>query len=373
MDFGLDDDHRALQASLTRLLQRHAPLAQVQAVAAQDEPTDPVLIHALADQGLFALLVPTDCDGLGLGLLEAALAAEALGACAAPAPYLGPVLSGLALTLGGDAALKKRLLPAIATGSLLPGLAISEASSGARRNFGVTASGGRLTGTALAVVDFATANGFVVASRCGGLFWLESDASGLSCNRLTNIDRTRSLGELQCHDTPALALDNGDVGQTLRTVENAARVLVAADTLGAASTMLTRAVAYAQERRQFGREIGSFQAVKHLCAEMASELEAARALVWYAAHAQDTLPDQATLLACHAKAHLSEVGTFVARTATEVFGGIGITDALGLHLQFKRIGLNRQLFGAPERCRVDAARAQGLIGQRPPYPAQAQV
>ena len=135
----------------------------------------------------------------------------------------------------------------------------------------------------------------------------------------------------------------------------------AADTLGAAQTMLTQAVAYAKERVQFGRPVGSFQAVKHMCADMAAELEPCRAMMWYAAHAFDAIPSEARLTACHTKAHLSEVGTFVARTATEVHGGIGFTHELGLHFWFKRIGANRQLLGGPERIREQAALLQQLV------------
>ena len=139
------------------------------------------------------------------------------------------------------------------------------------------------------------------------------------------------------------------------------RVLLAADTLGAAQTMLDQAVAYSLTREQFNRPIGSFQAVKHMCAEMAAGLEPCQSLVWYAAHAVDSIPDEARVTACHAKAHVAEVGKFVAKTATEVHGGMGFTDLLGLHYWFKRIGLNRQLLGSPERLREEAARAQALI------------
>jgi alkylation response protein AidB-like acyl-CoA dehydrogenase len=102
--------------------------------------------------------------------------------------------------------------------------------------------------------------------------------------------------------------------------------------------MLDKAVAYAKERRQFDRVIGSFQAVKHMCAEMAAELEPCRSLVWYAAYAFDAAQADASLMAAHAKALTSEVGRFVARTSTEVHGGMGITDLLGLHFWFKRLG-----------------------------------
>jgi alkylation response protein AidB-like acyl-CoA dehydrogenase len=124
--------------------------------------------------------------------------------------------------------------------------------------------------------------------------------------------------------------------------------------------MIEQAVAYAQMREQFSRPIGSFQAVKHLCAEMAAELEPARSLVWYAAYALGEGLEDASAAAAHAKAHLGEVGRFVARTATEVHGGMGFTDRLGLHYWFKRLGLDRQLLGGPERVRALAASLQGF-------------
>ncbi|MDE0759170.1 MAG: acyl-CoA dehydrogenase family protein, partial [Pseudomonadales bacterium] len=138
------------------------------------------------------------------------------------------------------------------------------------------------------------------------------------------------------------------------------RVIQAADTLGAAQCMLDQAVAYANQREQFNRVIASFQAVKHMCAEMAANLEPCRSMIWYAGHALQTVPEEAPLIACHAKAHLAEVGRFVAKTATEVHGGMGFTDLVGLHYWFKRIGCNRQLLGSPERLREDAARIQSL-------------
>ena len=106
--------------------------------------------------------------------------------------------------------------------------------------------------------------------------------------------------------------------------------------------------------------VGSFQAVKHMCAEMASQLEPSRAFVWYAGHAFDEVTADAAATACHAKAHLAEVGQFVAKTSTEVHGGMGFTDLLGLHYWFKRIGFNRQLLGSPEAVRHEAAGLQGL-------------
>jgi alkylation response protein AidB-like acyl-CoA dehydrogenase len=140
---------------------------------------------------------------------------------------------------------------------------------------------------------------------------------------------------------------------------DAGRVILAADILGASGRALDLAVAYSLQRKQFERVIGSFQAVKHLCAEMAAELEPARSLVWYAGHAFDAIPEEASLMACHAKAHLSEIGPFIVRTSTEVHGGIGFTDEQNLHYWFKRVGLARQLLGSPELLREEAARLQG--------------
>ena len=156
-------------------------------------------------------------------------------------------------------------------------------------------------------------------------------------------------------------MPGSDDPEVCARVLDAGRIVLAADILGAAQTMLNKAVEYAKTRVQFGRVIGSFQAVKHLCAEMAAELEPCRSMVWYAAHAFDHLPDESRLVACHTKAHLSEVGTFVARTSTEVHGGIGFTDELGLHLWFKRIGASRQLLGNPAQLREEAAALQGFV------------
>ena len=140
------------------------------------------------------------------------------------------------------------------------------------------------------------------------------------------------------------------------------RVILSADSLGASQAMLDKAVAYAMEREQFNRVIASFQAVKHMCAEMAAEIEPARSLVLVCGGMHSTkFRTKKHLTACHTKAHLAEVATFIGRTATIVHGGMGFTDLLGLHYWFKRIGFNRQYLGGPEFVREEAARTQGLV------------
>ncbi|MYE84379.1 MAG: acyl-CoA dehydrogenase, partial [Gammaproteobacteria bacterium] len=231
---------------------------------------------------------------------------------------------------------------------------------GSRESGGVTANSGRLSGKAMFVLDGAEADMLLIADDTGALHI--TPAADTEVQRLPTIDRTRSTSEVRLEATPADVLPGStESGAPLLAAIDAGRAMLAADTLGAAQSMLDQAVAYAKERRQFNRVIGSFQAVKHLCAEMASALEPCRSLVWYAAHAARAIPDESRLMACHAKAHLAEVGRFVARTATEVHGGMGFTDLLGLHYWFKRIGLDRQLLGAPEIVREEAAKVQGWV------------
>ena len=203
------------------------------------------------------------------------------------------------------------------------------------------------------------ADRYLVATSDKAIYLVQADANGVTRNNLTTVDKTRSTCELLLDNAQAKKVSEAP-GVFERALD-AGRLMQAADTLGAAQAMLDKAVDYSLQREQFNRVIGSFQAVKHLCADMAANLEPCRSLVWYAGHAMDDVPEEASLLACHAKAHLAEVGQAVAKTATEVHGGMGFTDLLGLHYWFKRIGANRQLLGSPELVREQAARVQGLI------------
>jgi alkylation response protein AidB-like acyl-CoA dehydrogenase len=361
MDFALSSEQRMMQDSLAGALGRVCDLPRVRTFAETGEGVARDVWRALTDLGVPGLLIPEEHGGLGLGLLDAALAAEALGAHAAPAPFLGSaVLAPLALLGSGSAAQQAAWLPKLAAGECVAGIAIGEVVSGARDGADVAVADGRLSGHALFAIDAAQADVFVVADRDGGLHLVGAGAPGLTVEALTTIDLTRRFGVLRLADVAAEPLATGGAAATLTRMRDAAWTMLAADMLGAAEAMIAKAVGYAKERQQFGRLIGSFQAVKHLCAEMAAELEPCRSLVWYAAYAGDALPAEFSLNAAHAKAHLSEVSRFVARTATEVHGGIGFTDLLGLHYWFKRVGLDRQLLGGPELVREVAARMQGL-------------
>jgi alkylation response protein AidB-like acyl-CoA dehydrogenase len=358
MDFALTQDQRLMQESLVRTLADASSLDRVRRFASDLTDKGADVWQALADFGLAGICVPEEHGGLGLGLLDAALASEALGAAVAPVPFMGVVLAPIALMRGGTAEQQAAWLPKLASGEVMAAAVISEAVAGARDGAGIKASGGRLTGKGLFVPGGMAAGLLIVADTEGGLHMVRGDAAGLSRALMKGIDETRRLAELDFDGVAAERLDGGP--ELLTDLRDAGWVLVAADSLGAAQVMIDKAVAYAKERRQFDRVIGSFQAVKHMCAEMAAELEPCRSLVWYAAYAFDHSPQEAPLMAAHAKALTSEVGRFVARTSTEVHGGMGITDLLGLHFWFKRLGLNRQLLGGPERVRELAARMQGL-------------
>jgi alkylation response protein AidB-like acyl-CoA dehydrogenase len=359
MDFSLTQDQRMLQEQLSRTLADAAALGQVRRYAEDPNEAGDAIWSAIVDFGLPGLLVSEQHGGLGLKMLDAALAAEAFGRAVAPGPLLGAMLAPLALEMGGTGAQKDYWLPRLATGEARAAIAISEAVAGPRDGAGLSKTQGKLSGKVLFVPDGLTADLIVVADQDNQLHLVRGGALGLTAEIMTGIELTRRMAALTFKDVTAEPLLGGI--EVLNRLRDAAWILLAADTLGACDVMIEKAVAYAKERKQFGRVIGSFQAVKHLCAEMAAEVEPCRSLVWYAAYAFDDVREDSALTAAHAKAHLSEVGRFVARTSTEVHGGMGITDLLGLHYWFKRVGLNRQLFGGPERVRRYAAQIQGLV------------
>jgi alkylation response protein AidB-like acyl-CoA dehydrogenase len=310
----------------------------------------------LAELGVSALLIPEAQGGIGLNPLDAAIVAQSLGAHITPSPFLGTaVMAPTALMASGGQ--YDDLLTEIAAGTHRVGIAFSEAIK--RRNDAqVEARDGALFGKSLFAFD-ADADSYLVADQKQHLYLVAADDPGLTRTHLTTVDKTRRTVELT-YDNAAAQSVSTDV-RVFESVLDIGRVAIAADTMGAAQNMLDQAVEYAKQREQFNRPIGSFQAVKHMCAEMAAQLEPCRSMVWFAGHALAELPDEARVTACHTKAHLAEVAQFVAKTATEVHGGMGFTDLVGLHYWFKRCGANRQWLGAPEFVRQEAAVLQGLV------------
>jgi alkylation response protein AidB-like acyl-CoA dehydrogenase len=360
MEFGLSEEQEMLQSSVGGYLEANGSIERVRKFIESGESCTEDLWAGLCEMGVPGLIIPEEYGGLGMPLLDAALVAETMGYYVTPAPFVSTVIMApLAIALAGTDEQKSRLLPSLADGSVIAGTAVSEAV-GARMDAGVTFEGTTLNGKAMFVLDFE-ADMYVVADKNRALYIVKADADGLERRRLTTVDKSRLTGELVFNNVSVEALSEDSNGDACARIIEAGRIILAADTLGAAQNMLNQAVAYSKVREQFGRVIGSFQAVKHLCAEMAAHLEPCRPMVWYAAHAFDASPEESPLLACHTKAHLAEVGKFVGKYSTEVHGGVGFTDELGLHFWFKRNGVNRQLLGSPVQVREEAARLQQFV------------
>ena len=230
---------------------------------------------------------------------------------------------------------------------------------GKRSNAGLELKGSKVSGTSIFGIDGELNPRIIITVAGDDLILVDTKNPGVTISEIPTIDSTRPVVEIIFESVDAEIIPGGK--KAIQKTIDVGRVLLAADIFGASSNMIDKAVEYSLERKQFNRTIGSFQAVKHMCAEMAADLEPCRSLLWYAAYAQDNISEEASLLSCHTKAHLSEVGQDIARVSTQVFGGMGFTDLLGIHYWFKRIGLSRQILGGPEKVRQEAAKIQGFL------------
>ena len=344
MEFALSEEQRLFADSLRDLLADRVTIDALRRHAETGTGFDPALWDSLVELGLPGLLVPERFGGAGLGVLDAALAAEVIGGAAAFAPFAGSiVMATLALVHGASEDLQEAWLPRIAAGEV-------------RFGVGKIRNGGQVS----AAIDAGTATHLLAYLPDGNAAIVAAKDASIQMHR--SIDRTRPATDFTFDRARAVVMDAANAPlATMQRVLDAGRVVLAADTLGAAQHMFDQALGFVKQRTQFGRIIGSFQAVKHQFADMVTMLEPCRAMVWYAAYAQDALPDEARLTALQTKAHLGDVGRDVARMATEAHGGMGFTDLLGLHYWFKRISYNRQMLGGPEHCREEAARLQGWV------------
>ena len=361
MYFGLSEEQQSLEDNIKKYLEDNASLDTIKEVASGNTAKSADIHKGLLELGISGLMVPEQYGGLELDMLFASVVSGALGSGTAPVPYAGAyVMAPIALTLAGTDTQKENWLPKIAGGEAVVGIGLSE-YVGAREDAAIMASGKAISGRCLFVIDAKEADAYILANKAGELYLVDAKAQGISVTDLVTVDKTRPSIELNLDNVEAELLPGSENNQDIiNKVLDAGRLMLAADSIGASQVMLDKAVAYSLERKQFGRVIGSFQAVKHMCAEMAAELEPCHSMIWHASHCYDHDPSQARLMACHTKAHVSEVGKQISKTATEVHGGMGFTDELGLHYWFKRIGLNRQLLGSPELVREEAARIQNF-------------
>jgi alkylation response protein AidB-like acyl-CoA dehydrogenase len=376
IDFGLSDDQEALQRSAREFLARECPPALVRETAKGDDGLPRALYATMAELGWMGLMVPEKHGGLGLGVLDLALVLEELGRVAAPGPFLATQLVIAALLHAGSGAQRTRWLPRFASGSAFGTLAHLEESDrhepeGIQARAKTTRDGYRLSGTKLFVPEAQSADVFLVAARTKAgsgpagvtLFLVERETKGVRVKPQQHVDLTRRFGELVLQDAlvpkDALVGADGRGWPVLARVLDLAAIGIAADSLGGAQRAMQMALEYSQVREQFGRKIGSFQALKHIAAEMVADIEPARSLVWYAAYAYDRRPREAARAAAMAKASLSEVYSRTARRSVEMHGGIGFTWEFDLQLWFKRAHTNEVSFGDPAFHRERVATLDG--------------
>jgi len=356
MHFGLTEEQQLLQETVRGFVEGECPPTRLRELFDEGKGHDPALWKGVSEMGLAGLMVPEELGGAGLDLLELALVMEEVGGGALPGPIFSHALACLAIQLGGDDAQRRRWLPALASGDRIATLALCEEGDvWDPEGYGVSLEGGGLRGTKRHVPHAAIADLLVVATAGGGFAVLERDASGVTIEDETGIDHSRPIAKLSLDAAPAEALSNANLAVVSR-VRDAALVLLAADAFGAAWNLTRQTVEYAKSRQQFGSPIAQFQSVKHQLADMATTIEPARGLFWYAAHAWDREEPGAARDCAIAKAHITDEACNIARAAVELHGGLGFTWECDVQLWFKRAMFDRTFCGTPahHRARIGA-------------------
>ncbi|WP_079187476.1 acyl-CoA dehydrogenase family protein [Streptomyces sp. CB02414] len=352
----LTEEQEELRSAVRSLLTRHEGTAAWAPLAEQ--------------VGVAGLAVPEEYGGAGGGARDVHVVMEGLGRALSPLPLLGSaVLTSGALLASGDKEACGRLLPPLAEGRAVGALAWAEAGSwdpAAVRAEAVPGPGGawRITGTKELVLDWPHLDVLLVAARTAAgvsLFEVAVDAAGARREPLVTMDTTRGLARwvLSGAEGRLLGVD-GDAERALAHVRDLACTALAAEQVGAAERCLGTTVAYARDRVQFGRPIGSFQAVKHRLADAYVLVESARSAALGAAFAADRDPAALPRAAAVAKSVCSEAFSAVAGETIQLHGGIGITWEHDAHRFFKRAHGAGELFGAPARHRARLAAGLGL-------------
>jgi alkylation response protein AidB-like acyl-CoA dehydrogenase len=351
-------------------LRKYSTEADVRTQIDSDLGFDPQAWETAAAQiGMQALAIPEELGGAGYGFDELAVVLEESGRTLFTGPVLpSVVLAPSALMLSGDEQACERYLPAIADGSTIATLAVSEASA-MWNEADITVSaepmgdGWSLTGTKKYVLGGAEAGLVLVAARTEqgvSLFAVQSPATGLVVEQLPVMDLTRRLASLTFDNCPAVLIgSDGEAWPTLEKVFDRAIVALACEQVGAAAAVLDSIVEYLKVRQQFGRPIGSFQAIKHRCADMLVELESARSAAAYASAAVTARADDVSIAASIAKVYCSQAFYHITAESIQMHGGIGFTWEHPAHLYFKRAKAAEVLFGSPAAHRE---RIAGLIG-----------
>jgi alkylation response protein AidB-like acyl-CoA dehydrogenase len=369
MTFSPTMEQEMLRESVRGFLDAKLPIGRVREIMETETGFDEGFWHEAAQQGFQAMAIPEEYGGAGFSLFELGIVMEELGRALTPAPFLSSIVLGATAVLtAGSEQQRTELLSSIAAGERRVALAVGEAGSPEIR-LAVVAEGGDvvLTGTKSYVVDGHTADTLLVAGRGDdgvSLYIVPADSPGVSATRLETLDMTRKQATVEFDgvripQTARLGAA-GSGAATLETVMNVAVTMLAFEQVGGAARCLEMSVEYAKERVQFGRAIGSFQAIKHKCADMLVELENARSAAYYAGWAADHDPGDFPVAAALAKASCSDAYFHAAAETIQIHGGIGFTWEHDAHLYFKRAKTDALLFGDAVQWRSTLADRVGL-------------
>ncbi|MEU8200474.1 acyl-CoA dehydrogenase family protein [Streptosporangium sp. NPDC049046] len=368
---GLAEEHEEFRDSVRSFVEQVSPESQVRRLMDTEPGYDPRVWRQMAEQlGLQGIAIPERFGGSGASFLELGVVLEETGRALLGGPFFATVvLAANALLLSGDERAQQDFLPGIAAGDTIASVAITESSgSWSPGDIALRASHEddvwRLSGTKSFVLDGHTADLLLVFARSDAglsLFAVFGEASRLTRTQLPTMDRTRRQAVLEFDRTPARLIgEEGGAGPVLERLLDLAAVGLAAEQVGGAQRCLEMSVEYAKVRTQFGRLIGSFQAIKHRCADMLTAVESARSAAHYAMYAAGEDLPELPVVAALAKSYCSEAYTMVAGENIHVHGGIGFTWEHPAHLYFKRAASSALLFGDPDHHRARYADGVGL-------------
>jgi alkylation response protein AidB-like acyl-CoA dehydrogenase len=371
MNFAFSEEQEELRKTVRAFLEAKSDETAVREQMETDNGFDAAVWNQMGEQmGLQGLAIPEEFGGSGYGFVELGVVLEEMGRALLCGPYFSTVvLAANTLLHSGDDAAKAKYLPGIASGETIATLAYTEPSgkwdeSGITMEAASSGGGWTLSGTKMYVLDGHTANVLIVAAKTGkgtSLFAVQGDAAGLTRTALSTMDQTRKQAKLEFANTPAeLIGTEGDGWNVLSRVLDLAAVALAAEQVGGAQKVLEMAVEYAKVRVQFGRPIGSFQAIKHKCADMLLEVESAKSAAYYGLWCASELNDELPSVASLAKAYCSEAYFHATAENIQIHGGIGFTWEHPAHLYFKRAKSSELLFGDPTYHREQLAQRIGI-------------
>ncbi len=366
MRLGYSEDQEELRRFVRQFLEEKSPESAVRELMDTERGYDEAVWRQMAEQmGLQGIAIEERHGGGGFTFRELVLVLEEMGRALLCAPYFSTVvLAAGALSASGDEAACEELLPAIAAGDCIATLAFEE-DDGTHGTVAVAdGAGWRLRGEKSYVLDGHVADIVLVAARSPkglGLFRCSGDAESLQRELLPTLDLTRKQARLTFAGTPAVAVGRlGNGAAVLEGVLHLAAVALAAEQVGGAQRCLDMAVGYAKERMQFGRPIGSFQTIKHRCADMLLDTETARSAAYYAGWCAANGDDDLPVAAAMAKAHCSDAYFRAAAENIQIHGGIGFTWEHPAHLYFKRAKSSQLMFGDPAHHRERLGDLVGL-------------